>query len=98
MKSFLAVLVAVVVLTATFRTSFAGTHSLVYTIDGSTAGDRLGHGVAGAGDVDRDGYDDFIVGAYYGNQSRAGYAKVYSGKTGKLPGSVCRYTTSTESL
>ena len=31
--------------------------------EGETAGDEFGYAVAGAGDVDGDGYDDFVVGA-----------------------------------
>ncbi|HET9235071.1 MAG TPA: integrin alpha, partial [Candidatus Eisenbacteria bacterium] len=29
--------------------------------EGETAGDEFGYAVAGAGDVDNDGYDDFVV-------------------------------------
>ena len=65
-------------------TALAGDHKLTYTIDGDAGGDRLGHGVAGVGDVNGDGHDDFIAGAYYGNTSRPGYARVYSGKNGQV--------------
>jgi len=75
-------LVAAILITAA-GTTFAAGHVLTYTIDGDSAGDRLGHAVSGAGDVDGDGHDDFIAGAYYGSGSRPGYARVYSGRTGK---------------
>ncbi len=48
--------------------------SLLFTLTGSTAYEEFGHAVSGAGDVNGDGLDDFIVGApYYGsdNQGRA---------------------------
>ena len=34
-----------------------------FRIDGATSGDNSGESVAGAGDVNRDGYDDLVVGA-----------------------------------
>ena len=58
----------------------------IYTFDGQAASDYLGNSVSGAGDVDNDGYDDVIVGAY-GNDaggSGAGRAYVYSGQTGDI--------------
>jgi hypothetical protein len=58
---------------------------IIYVYDG-TKGDQLGLSVSGAGDVNGDGYADFIVGAY-GNDSagdNAGRAYVYSGLTGYL--------------
>jgi len=77
-------LLVMAALIAAASTALAGDHVLTHTIDGDSSGDRLGHGVSGAGDVDADGHDDFIAGAYYGNGSRPGYARVYSGKTGKI--------------
>jgi hypothetical protein len=52
-------------------------------LDGYAAGDRFGNAVNRAGDVDGDGYDDFIVGAPFGSPRgpRSGYARVYSGRT-----------------
>jgi hypothetical protein len=64
------------------------TGSLIFDIRGEGPGDLFGHAVARAGDVDRDGVPDFIVGApengdpvmNYG----PGYAEVYSGRTGRV--------------
>jgi len=49
-------------------------------------GDRAGNSVSGAGDVNRDGYDDFIVGAYYYGQNADN--KLYYGKTYLILGST----------
>ncbi len=51
--------------------------------DGEAAFNKLGQAVAGAGDVDADGYDDIIIGAYGYNDS-TGRAYVYSGRSGEL--------------
>ncbi|MHC4899544.1 MAG: FG-GAP-like repeat-containing protein [Planctomycetota bacterium] len=58
------------------------TGGVIRTFAGGTWADHLGVSVAGAGDVNGDGYDDIIAGAIssYGN----GYARVYSGKDSKL--------------
>jgi hypothetical protein len=48
---------------------------------GDAAGDQLGWVVAGAGDVDGDGYADVIAGEYRHN-SITGRARVYSGTSG----------------
>ena len=37
-----------------------------FRIDGASAGDNAGQAVSGIGDVNGDGYDDFVVGAYKG--------------------------------
>ncbi|SDH39284.1 Por secretion system C-terminal sorting domain-containing protein [Dyadobacter soli] len=49
------------------------------------SGARMGRAVAGAGDVNGDGYSDIIIGAtgYPGGQNDAGSAFVYYGNTGK---------------
>lgn len=57
--------------------------SLLFQKDGANAGDGLGISVADAGDVDGDGFSDFIVGAE-GTSSSAGSAYLYSGKDGSL--------------
>ncbi|MGR3296522.1 MAG: FlgD immunoglobulin-like domain containing protein [Candidatus Bathyanammoxibius sp.] len=53
---------------------------LLYTFTGEAAEDVFGYSVSGAGDVNNDGYDDLIVGAYFndaGGES-AGRAYVYT--------------------
>jgi hypothetical protein len=65
------------------------TGALIWQFDGQAAGDSLGRSVSGAGDVDGDGFDDLILGAYNaapGGLSGAGSAYVYSGATGALLG------------
>lgn len=59
---------------------------MIHQFDGAS-GDRLGNAVSDVGDVDGDGFPDLIVGAPNagtGSLSDAGYAKVYSGRTGAL--------------
>jgi hypothetical protein len=51
--------------------------------NGFSAGDYFGYSVSGAGDVDGDGYDDYIVGAPL-RYTNAGQAYTYSGRTGAL--------------
>ena len=60
--------------------------SVLWTFNGLLAGHYLGFGVDGAGDVDRDGFDDVIVGAVGdpANGFLSGTALVYSGRTGSL--------------
>ncbi|MFO0981700.1 MAG: integrin alpha [Planctomycetota bacterium] len=60
--------------------------AVLWTFSGGTAGDALGHSVAGAGDVNGDGFADIIAGAPWGDTSivDAGYARVYSGRTGAM--------------
>ena len=62
------------------------TGSVLYAIDGSAVNDHFGSSVSGAGDVDGDGFDDFIVGADGERWSgpRTGGATVFSGRTGAV--------------
>ncbi len=53
------------------------TQEILYTFFGDADGDKLGAAVANAGDVDNDGTDDIIAGAYIGN-----YARIWSGDDG----------------
>lgn len=62
--------------------------SNLYHWEGSAAGDNLGWSVAGAGDVNADGFDDVIVSAPFaglpGGLTSAGLVYVYSGNDGSL--------------
>jgi len=59
--------------------------SVLYTRYGSANADEFGGQVAGAGDVNNDGHDDFIVGSrYYGLGDSTGNAQVFSGADGGL--------------
>jgi len=53
-----------------------------YTFSGEYDGDLLGWDVGGAGDVNNDGYDDVIVGAWRFSTTDRGRAYVQSGKDG----------------
>ena len=57
--------------------------TLLRTFTGEAVSDQFGRSVSGAGDVDNDGYDDVIIGAYFHNAG-AGRAYVYSGQSGAL--------------
>lgn len=60
--------------------------SSLYSISNSSAGDRLGFSIDRAGDVDADGFDDFIAGAPYANGPGIGNGAVhvYSGFDGSV--------------
>jgi len=65
---------------------FSGaTGTQLFRFNGQTAGDYLGFSVAGAGDVDGDGFSDLIVGAILSDPNGladAGSAFIFSGATG----------------
>ncbi len=68
---------------------FSGrTGDSIYVFTGEEPDDQFGSSVASAGDVNRDGYDDLIVGAPYNEAGgfSAGRAYVYSGMTGATIG------------
>jgi hypothetical protein len=70
---------------AKLYSGFDGT--TLYSWVGPSPQSRFGQSVAGAGDIDGDGYDDFIIGAPFASPNalaRAGSAFVYSGATGQL--------------
>lgn len=58
--------------------------STLWVFNGASANDQFGYAVAGAGDVNADGYDDVIVGAWLDDSAGVdvGRAFVYSGRTG----------------
>ncbi len=58
----------------------------IYTLTGEAAGDEFGFSVSGAGDVNNDGFMDFIVGAPFNDAggANAGRAYVYSGQSGLI--------------
>ncbi len=61
---------------------FSGANgSILYTFNGDSASDYFGYSVSSAGDVNNDGYDDLIGGAYQDDNtgSNSGSAFVYSG-------------------
>lgn len=60
--------------------------SVLYAVDGDRAADECGYAVGSAGDIDRDGFPDFIVGYRRAAAPRpgTGIARVYSGRDGHV--------------
>lgn len=58
----------------------------LFQLDGDGVDDFFGHSVAGAGDVNKDGTPDFIIGAneFFGVRPGRGYARIHSGTDGKV--------------
>jgi len=56
-----------------------------FTIMGSAVGDNLGYFVSTAGDVNRDGYADIIIGAHEKLGTRGEAYLIYGGPTSSLP-------------
>ena len=72
--------------------SSAGVQSTpAWSVEGDQIGARLGASVAGAGDVDGDGFDDVIVGAPFfdGPEADEGLALVFQGNASGGPVSYC---------
>jgi len=64
--------------TSTSSIDLAGLGSAGFRVDGAVSGDSAGYPVAGAGDVNGDGRDDAIVGAFRaGNNGRSESGSVY---------------------
>ncbi len=60
------------------------------TMDGEGTDNSFGHSVSTAGDVNGDGYDDFIVGAY--QRSFNGKAYIYSDPSAPMPVELTTFT------
>ncbi len=50
-----------------------------FYIKGNAAGDALGYSVSGAGDVNKDGYADIIIGAPYKSSQKGAVYLIYGG-------------------
>lgn len=61
--------------------------TVVQTLTGASSSNYFGASVAGAGDVNNDGYDDVIVGAY-GYSSNTGRAYVYHGASSGISSTI----------
>ena len=77
--------------------------SRMFTLEGTAAGEGFGIGISDAGDVDKDGYDDLVVGGWQNalEAPSAGKLYIHSGKdgallyviTGKVAGETLGYDT-----
>ncbi len=69
--------------------------SVMYSLYGSNADDRLGISLDNLGDINGDGYDDFIAGSDYadGPLNDSGAVQVHSGVNGNLLFKIYGYTT-----
>ncbi len=67
-------------------TRWEGHTGILYSIDGTQVGQFFGGTVEAAGDINKDGYADFIVGAYEDSTAgdRAGMVQVFSGLDGSV--------------
>ena len=64
--------------------AIAGTGGALYRVFGDGAGDQLGTALARIGDLDGDGYDEFVAGAPQAASGGSGYARIYSGFDGTV--------------
>lgn len=64
----------------------ASAQTTLYTTSGNTTSDQLGKSVAGVGDVNADGWDDFAASAPYADAAGAdsGTVRVLSGRNGQV--------------
>jgi hypothetical protein len=86
MKHSLAQAIAFLLGVLVFASNTAQAQSTLYAPAGSTASAQFGSSVAGAGDVNNDGYVDVIIGSPLDDSAGtdAGLARVISGKTGSV--------------
>lgn len=62
----------------------SGNLSKLHAQHGDVAGDELGWSVARVGDLDGDGFDEFLAGAPQRLSGGPGYARLYSGQSGAV--------------
>jgi len=72
---------------AAFAQQPGGAWNQLYEMRGLTQGEQFGNSVDGVGDIDQDGFDDFLVGAptsEVGGDLFVGAAQIISGRTGAV--------------